>query len=238
LVCYATLVALLIVAPQVLAKRDYLTAATTTTCTGALSHTTTANLVVPAGAVCRVSGSTVNGSVTVNGDAYFEAWSTKIKGTVHATGALTVFLHDQTSVSGSVLVEGASQLFLYKTTVGGTVSVSRTVGPGFGHVQVCDTRAGGIDVRASGPDVLVGDPLGGCPGNSVKKDVSIVGNSATSELQVSGNTVAGSLAVTDNTGGAPKNVMNNVVQGRVDLSNNTAPFDSSNNTTGPAGATS
>src|SRR3979411_2980143 len=88
-VFYAALVGLLIVAPQVLAKRD-----TTQTCTGALSHATTGEITVPVGAVCRVSGSTGNGSVTVLRDAYFEAWGTKISGSVNASGALTVFLHD------------------------------------------------------------------------------------------------------------------------------------------------
>ena len=229
-VFYSALVVVLILAPQVLAKRATAGAlTTTTTCTGTLTHATTAALTVPDGAVCRVSDSTVNGSVTVLRDAYFEAWDTKISGSVQATGALTVFLHDQSSVDGSVLVDGASQLFLYKTNVVGTVRVIRTVGPGFGHVQVCDTTASGIDVRASGPDVLVGYPQGGCPGNLVRKDVLIVGNDARSELQVSGNIIAGSLVVSANSGQASKTVSNNTVQGRIDLSNNVAPFDSSGN---------
>jgi hypothetical protein len=229
-VFYAALVVLLIVAPQVLAKRAVTPPATTaTTCTGTLTHQTTAGITVPIGAVCRVSASTVNGSVNVQRDAYFEAWDTKISGTVNATGALTVFLHDGTSVKAGVQVEGTAQLFLYKTSVGGSVRVTRAVAPGFGHVQVCDTTAGGIEVVASGPDVLVGDPQGGCPGNRVAKDLWIVGNDTKSELNISGNIVAGSLIVTANTGPASKHVMNNTVQGRVDLADNVAPFDSSNN---------
>jgi hypothetical protein len=109
------------------------------------------------------------------------------------------------------------------------VKVTRALAPGFGHVQVCETAAGSIEISGSGPDVLIGDPQGGCEGNVVGKDTVIAGNSAISELEVSGNTVAGSLVVTDNTGRAPKNVTNNVVQGSIELSNNVAPFASSNN---------
>ena len=229
-VFYSALVVVLILAPQVLAKRTPAGAASTTaTCTGTVTHTTTLALTVPDGDICRVSDSTINGSVTVLRDAYFEASNTKISGSVQATSALTVFLHDQSWVNGSVLVDGASQLFLYKTTVGGTVRVIRAVGPGFGHVQLCDTTASGIDVRASGPDVLVGDPQGGCPGNLVWKDVLVVGNEARSELQVSGNIIAGSLVVTANTGQGTKTVSNNTVQGHIDLSKNVSPFESSGN---------
>lgn len=221
IVFYATLVLALILAPQVLAKRDV-----TTTCTGTLAHATTGDLTVPKGAVCRVSGSTVNGSVTVERDAYFEAWSTKVSGTVRASGAMTVFLHDGTSVAGSVLVDGTSQLFLYRTTVGGIAKVTGAVAPGYGHVQMCDTAAGGIEIRGSGPDILVGGPQAACPGNRVKRDVVVVGNDTMSELNVSGNTITGSLLVTENRGVSPKQVLDNTVQGRIDLSNNSAPFDS------------
>lgn len=222
LVFYGALVLLLIVAPQVLAKRD-----TTTTCTGSLSHATMADLNVPEGAVCRVSGSTVNGSVTVERDAYFEASATKINGAVRAAHTLTVFLHDGTVVSGNVIVEDTAQLFLYKATVGGTAKVTGAAAPGYGHVQVCNTSVGAIEIRASGPDVMVGDPEAGCPGNRVGKDVVITRNHTMSELDVSGNVIGGSLLVTDNTGSSPKRVMNNSVLGRIDLSNNASPFDAS-----------
>jgi hypothetical protein len=224
LVVYAAVVALLVLGPQVVAKRS---STPPTVCTGALGHASTSDITVPAGSVCRVTASTVNGSVTIARDAYFEASGTTIFGNVRASSALTVFLHDGTSVTGSVVIDGAPQIFLYKTSVGGTVSIVRAIAPGFGHVQVCDTTAGQVEVRASGPDVLVGDPLGGCPGNYIKRDLVVVGNVANSELQVAGNSVSGALIVTDNTGEAPKHVVNNTVLGRVDLSGNTAPFDAS-----------
>jgi hypothetical protein len=225
---------MLILGPQAVAKRTPAasTPLGTTSCTGSLTRTTTGDITVPNGGVCRISSSTVNGSVTVLRDAYFEAGDTKINGSIRAADSLTVFLHDATTVRGSVVVDSAAQLFLYKSRVGGTVTVNSALAPGFGHVQVCDTAAGGIDVRGSGPDVLLGDPEAGCVGNSVGNDVWVVGNSATSELEVSGNTIGGSLVVTDNTGQAPKNVTANIVQGRIDLSNNSAPFASANN--GPA----
>jgi hypothetical protein len=147
-------------------------------------------------------------------------------------GAITVFLHDQTFVAGNVLVDGAAQVFIYRATVGGIVRISESTASGFGHVQVCETSAGGIEVTGSGPDVLVGDPTGGCPGNQVTNDIVVTGNNTRSELYVAGNVIAGSLVVTGNVGDSPKHVVNNTVQGRVDLSENAAPFDSSNNATG------
>jgi hypothetical protein len=223
---YASLVGVLVFGPRVLADRSTVAG---TSCTGTLSRVTAVALTVPAGAVCRVTASTINGSVIVQRDAYFEASGTAIYGGLRAKGALTVFLHDGTSVSGSVLADSTPQLFLYKTTIGGTVRVTNAVAPGFGHVQVCETTAGQIAVSGSGPDVLVGDPPAGCPGNTVKNDVSITGNETMSELQVSGNQIAGSLYVTDNTGTSPKHVLNNKVLGTVDLSGNAVPFDSANN---------
>jgi hypothetical protein len=223
---YASVVAVLVFGPRVLADRS---AVAVTTCTGTLSRASAIAITVPSGAVCRITASTVNGSVIVQRDAYFEASGTAIHGGVRATGALTVFLHDGTSVSGSVLVDSTPQLFLYKATIGGIVRVTNAVAAGFGHVQVCETTAGQIAVSGSGPDVLVGDPPAGCPGNTVKSDVSITGNETMSELQVSGNQVAGSLYVRDNTGTSPKNVLNNKVQGTVDLSGNAVPFKAANN---------
>jgi hypothetical protein len=232
LVFYAALVVVLVFAPQVLARRD---PAAATTCTGALGHATTNDLTVPAGAVCRLSFSTVKGTVTVGNDAYFEAVDTKITGAIRATGALTVFLHDGTSVGANVLVNGAAQLYLYRSTVDGTIRVVGAAAPGFGHVQVCDTTAGGIEIRASGPDLLVGDPAARCPGNHVKNDVLIVGNQPQSDLQVSGNVIAGSLVVRQNTGTAAKVVANNTVEGSMDLSYNSEPFTASNNGASAAG---
>ena len=228
LVFYLALVALVIVTPQVLAMRSA-TPPNPTSCTGALAHATTTGLTVPDGAVCRVSGSTVNGAVAVGRQAYFEASNTKINGTVHATGAITIFLHDQTWVTGSLLVDGASQLFLYRTRVSGRLQVSGSNAPGFGHVQLCDTTAGEIAVTGSGPDVLIGDPPGGCPGNQVTNDLVVVSNDVRTELVVSGNVIGGSLLVSGNVGDSAKHVTNNSVQGRVDLQGNAAPFDSSNN---------
>lgn len=224
LVFYVTLMLLLVLAPQILAKRD-----TTTACSGTLSRVTSSDLTVPKGAICRISDSMVIGSVIVRPDAYFEARGTKISGSVQAVGALTVFLHDGTSVGGDLLVDGTAQLFLYKAAVGGTAKVTGAVAPGFGHVQVCDSSANRIEIRGSGPDVLVGDPKAACPGNRVKNDIVLVSNATSSQLDVSGNRIAGSLVVTNNTGNSPKQVTNNTVQGRIDLSNNSAPFDASNN---------
>ncbi len=221
-VFYAALVALLTVAPQVLAKRD-----TSTICSGTLINMATADVTVPVGAVCRVSGSTLKGSVTVLRDAYFEASATKVTGSIRASGALTVFLHDGTDVAGSVEVDGAAQLFLYKTAVGGTVRVADSRAPGYGHVQVCDTTAGGIEVRRSGPDVLLGDPAAGCLGNRVRRDLVAQDNVTASELDVSGNQVGGWLVVTGNTGSSPKRVVDNTVLGTTELGDNAAPFDHS-----------
>ena len=225
-VFYVAVVAALVLGPQVLAKRA---TPPPTTCTGALAHATTNDMSVPSGAICRVSSSTVNGSVTVAAGAYFEASATRIYGNIQATGALTVFLHDGTYVSGSMLVDTTSQFFLYKTTIAGAVRITNAMAPGFGHVQVCDSTLGQVEIRGSGPDILVGDPNGGCPGNTVQKNLVVSGNTALSEIQISGNHVVGSLTVTGNSGPAAKRVTSNVVQGAVDVSNNALPIVAENN---------
>jgi hypothetical protein len=132
-------------------------------------------------------------------------------------------------VTGSVTLDGTFQLFVYETKVRGTVMVDNAVAPGFGHIQVCDSTAGQIEVRGSGPDVLIGDPQGGCGGNRVTGDVVVEGNNTMSELQVTGNNITGSLKVVHNTGPSPKHVANNTVSGEVEILGNAAPFDSTSN---------
>lgn len=226
-VVYAALMAALVLGPQVLAERSR---AVASTCTGTVAGATMSDVTVPEGAVCRIRDSSVQGSVTVERDAYFEASGTRISGDVRAERGLTVFLHDGTAVSGSVVVDAEPQLFLYKTTVGGTVKVTAAVAPGFGHVQICETDAGQIDVRGSGPDVLIGDPQGGCLGNRLKANLIVAGNNTTGELVVSGNMIFGSLVVIDNSGPSPKDVLDNTVRGTLELANNAVPFDSSSST--------
>ena len=81
-------------------------------------------------------------------------------------------------------------------------------------MQICGNtvRKGNIEVRRSGTDVLIGDPLAvGCRGNVVKRgDVMVTRNFSLVEFVLRGNTIMrGDLRVTNNTGPTPKFVQNN-----------------------------
>ncbi|HXA41285.1 MAG TPA: hypothetical protein VNV65_00070 [Candidatus Solibacter sp.] len=220
---YLALVILLVSAPQVLASDNV-------TCTGTLTNATAGNVTVPAGAVCRLNGSTVKGSVSVLQNAYFEASHTRISGGLSAIGALTVFLRDQSSIGGGLVATGTAQLLVSGARIGGDLSDADAIASGFGHAQVCGASVGGaLTVTDVGPDILIGDPGADCQGNSVGRGLSLTRNVTAGELQVAGNTVHGDLVVQENTGTSPKTVQNNSGSGQLICSGNAAPFVGSPN---------
>jgi hypothetical protein len=93
-------------------------------------------------------------------------------------------------------------------------------------VQICGNtvRRGNIEVRRSGTDILIGDPLAiGCRGNVVKRgDVKVTRNFSLIEFVLRGNTIKrGDLDVTNNTGPTPKLVQDNIGGGRITCNRNT-----------------
>ena len=191
-------------------------------CNGAFKGKTYDDVTVPRGAACTLTGSTVRGDVKVLKNAYFQATATSVRGDVEGMAAQTVFIDTGSRVGGSVEAVRTVQFYVFNSTVGEDIEPERTVEA----VQICGNtvRKGNIEVRRSGTDVLIGDPLAvGCRGNVVKRgDVMVTRNFSLVEFVLRGNTIMrGDLRVTNNTGPTPKFVQNNLGIGRIVCRGNT-----------------
>jgi hypothetical protein len=188
------------------------------------------SIVVPQNGTCTLNGARATGDVTVNSNAYFEANGTSIGGTVSATGAVTVFIHDGSSVGGSVSTSGTPQLFLFGSTVGNNVTTLSSI-RNFGVVDVCGMRINGaLVVQERGQDILLGhaDPTAGCAGNTVGA-AYVLRNSTSIELVVSANNVTGDLRVNRNQGTSGKSVDHNTGGIALVCNSNQLPFIGSPN---------
>jgi len=185
-------------------------------CNGAFTGKTYDDVTVPRGAACTLTGSTVRGDVKVLRNAYFQATGTAVRGDVEGRAAQTVFIDTGSKVGGSVEAVRTVQFYVFNSTVGEDIEPERTVEA----VQICGNtvRKGNIEVRRSGTDVLIGDPLAvGCRGNVVKRgDIWVTRNFSLVEFVLRGNTIMrGDLRVTNNTGPTPKFVQSNLGIGRI-----------------------
>ena len=205
-------------------------ASASTTCNGTLTGSY-GSVVVPTWGSCTLSGATVTGGVTVNGGAYFEASGTSVGGTVSASGAVTVYMHDGSSVGGSVSLSQTAQLFLYGTPVGNNVVAVQSV-KDYGSVQVCGANIkGNLKVKSMGEDVLLGDAdsAASCAGNTVGGSVYAINNNTWTEMVVSANKITGSLTANKNKGIGPKSVDHNLGGVALACSGNVLPFVGSPN---------
>jgi hypothetical protein len=203
-------------------------------CNGTYSNRTiSGNVVVPAGDVCILTNSSIGGSVLAATNAYFEAGQTRVAGDVVGTQALTLYLHDASTVSGNLVGYQTPQVFVYGSTVGGSVLADGSVAPGYGHFQLCgNIVTQNIAVAQMGPDVLIGDPAAGCGANTVQQgSIGVAQNNTYAEMYVIGNNLLkGSLYVAQNTGASDKRVQQNSgSQGSLDCQGNSAPFTGSPN---------
>ena len=210
------------------------TVSTTFQCNGTYSsRTVTGNLEVPAGGVCILNNSTVSGTVQADSNAYFESNHSHLVGDVVGNQALTLYLHDGTTVGGNVVGYQTPQLFVYSSTVARNVVAAGSVAPGYGHVQVCgDTVAQSIAVAQMGPDVLIGYPAASCGANTVQTgSIGVVQNNTYAEMFVIGNRLLqGSLYVAQNSGSSDKRVQSNTgPNGNLDCQGNTSTFIGSPN---------
>jgi hypothetical protein len=199
-------------------------------CDGVLKNKTYDDVTVQRGDACTLINSTVRGDVRVLRSAYFQSTGTNVRGDVEGNKSQTIFIDTGSKVSGSVEGEVVSQFFVYNSTVGEDIEPAGSDAV----VQICGNtvRKGNIEVRRSGTDILVGDPLAvGCRGNLVKRgDIDLVKNVTDVEFVVRGNTIKkGDLNVLRNTGSAPKVVENNAGGNRLSCRMNSL-FSASGNT--------
>jgi len=199
-----------------------------TTLTGA---TVSGDLTVPENGSCTINNSTVGGDVKVGKNAYFEASGSTIGDDVKGDRAQTIFLHDSTTVNDDVKGSKTAQVFLFDSTINGDVGVSGATQ----RVNVCgNTVDGRIEVKDSGTDILIGDPLTtGCAGNTVLNHhrIRVEDNFVDVELVIRGNTIqGGDLEVNGNKGPADKFVQDNKGGHELECRNNSTPFTASGNT--------
>ena len=217
-----------IAALSVLAATSTAAAAAGFTCNGTFTGVTVSKVVVPDNGACTLVGSTVTGDVSVLTGAYFEANATSIQGNVKGNGGLTIYTHDGSTVSGSVKANKTTQVFLFDGSVRGNVQAQSITGSG--HVQVCGMNIGkNVQIQKAGTDILVGDSLAGCGGNTIAGDLKIMNNFTDVELDVRDNTISGKLTVSQNTGPSDKFVLGNTGGQKLQCTKNSASFVGSPN---------
>ncbi len=193
-------------------------------CNGVFSSSTIKSVTVPDNGACTLLASTVTGNVTVGTGAYFEASGTTIQGNVKGKDALTIYTHLGSTIGGSVKANSTNQVFLFDGSVGGSVQAGSSV-ENFGHVQVCGmTISKKVQIKKGGTDILVGDSLAGCGGNTIGGDLKITDNFTDVELDVQDNTISGSLIVSKNQGPSDKSVVNNTGGKKLQCDDNVGPF--------------
>jgi hypothetical protein len=200
----------------------------TFTCNGVVTGQTLGSVVVPPNGACTLLNSVVRGNVRVLRNAYFQATGTRIRGSVDSIRGLTILIDGGSSVGGVVEAARTFQVFLFDSRIAGGIGVvgSRD------KVHICGNRVGAdVEVRRSGRDILVGDPLAvKCRGNVVRGSVEVAQNFVDVELVVRGNTVRDDLKVSANRGPAKKVVQDNTGGAELSCKGNRRFFVASVNT--------
>jgi hypothetical protein len=209
-------------------------AANGTTCNSA-SPLTGANvsgdLVVPENGECTIINSTVGDDVKVGKNAFLQATGSTIADDVEGKRAQTIFIDGSSTVGDDVSASKTAQVFIFDSTINGRIGITGATD----KVNVCgNTVDGRIEVKNSGRDILVGDPLTiGCAGNTVlnKHRIRVEDNFVDVELVVRGNTIeGGDLEVNDNEGPAEKFVEDNKGGDELECRGNADPFTAGGNT--------
>ncbi len=202
-------------------------------CNGVFVGGTYDDVTVPDDGACVLVGVTVEGEAKAKTNAYLEIDGGSVDKKVKGDKATTVFVHDGVVIGDDLEVKETQQLFAFDSTVvKGKIKAYKAPFE-FGTVNICGmtVEKGDVEVKKSGSDILVGDPLAsGCAGNSVNGDVKIEDNQTDVELIVRGNTITKDLKVKDNTGPSDKAVEDNTGGKKLECKDNEAPFTASGNT--------
>ena len=158
-------------------------------CTGELTQSVSANLVVPAGASCSLTGVTVRGNIKVRENASFYANGATIGGSVRCRSCSYVDLLASTIARG-VLIEGeVDGSYVNDNTIGGDLEIVASWAGG-AVFEVQRNRVG-RDLRFkknTGPALIAGNVVG--------KDLEVAENAG--DVRLSGNEVRYSLDCSGN----------------------------------------
>jgi hypothetical protein len=199
-------------------------------CDGVFTGETLRNVVVPRDGSCTLIDSTVDGSVKVRTNGFFQASNTDIDGSVRGYDALTIFLDQGSTVGGSVRAYDTFQVFLFDIAVDDHVVVHGSDD----RVHICGNTIDDGDIRVSdsGRDILIGDPKAvDCAGNTLNDgEIHAEDNFTDVEFVIRGNTIDDDLHVFDNDGPSDKFVEDNVGGDELSCYRNDEPFSASGNT--------
>lgn len=192
-----------------------------TQCVGTLPPGTYEHIVVPSGAGCLLTSSTVTGNVTA-----LEGSSLTLNGN---------------RIGGNVSGHRPSFVGSMNDVIGGNFHVTGATGPGFvfGSLSVnvfaCGSQlpTGNVHVKKTeGGTIAVGTQIDACPGNTVGGNIKVEDNliPPTETLVVSRNAVGGHVHVSKNIGGSQKTVFGNIVSHDLVCRDNDEPFVGGPNT--------
>ena len=203
-------------------------AAATFNCNEVVTGGTYDNVTVPRDGACTLIDSTVAGNVEVKTNAYFEAGNTDIAGKVRANRALTLFLDSGSTVGRDVKADDTAQVYIFNSQVARGIGVEDTTEV----AQICGNEVadGDIHVDNTASDILVGDPVADCPGNTLLNgDIELHRNFTEVEFVVRGNTVSDDLEVIRNRGPVEKVVEDNEGGDELECYGNEEPVTVSGN---------
>jgi hypothetical protein len=204
-------------------------AAATFSCNEVVTGGTYDNVTVPKDGICTLIDSTVTGSVEVKSNAYFEAGNTDIAGKVRANRSLTLFIDSESTVGRDVKADDTAQVFVFNAEVTRGIDVDDATEV----VQICGNLVADGDIRVtdSATDILVGDPVSDCGGNTLTNgDIETHRNFTEVEFVVRGNTVGDDIEVYRNRGPIEKIVSDNSGGDDIECYRNEDPFTATGNT--------
>lgn len=114
-----------------------------TECTSALGRVTVDNLLVPEGATCTLTGTTIEGSIVVAADATLRASRVSVIGNIQAEGARSVVVQRASTVGGSVQVVQGRTATISTSDITGDILFDEQSG----LVRASDNDVGG-DIQA------------------------------------------------------------------------------------------
>ena len=97
-------------------------------CKGSIGARTLDNVRVPTGATCRLTGTYVKGTITVQRGATLVANRVRVVGNVQAEGARNVVVRDRSRVGGSVQVKQGSKATVLRSRVNGDIQYDANSG--------------------------------------------------------------------------------------------------------------
>lgn len=231
LAALAAAVALLVPAPVM--------SASDTPCVGALTGTFD-NVVVPAGAICTLTNSTVHGNVTALENSQLNYFRNQIGGNVIGDNAERVdsldpglnVIQGNVHVWGGDVDDAARDFDLINDTVHGDVWVEKLQA---GDIDIENTSVPNGNIQVNQNNVtgtFVGLEITGS--NVPNGDVQVAENAITFHLFVLSNRVGSDMQVLKNTGLGAKNVQNNTVRENLQCFDNAPPFVGGPNVSGKA----